>query len=144
MWKLRYSDKLESSWKLWIGCRKLGVFNIDLRLDLNIRALIIASRTYLESGPHSPKFALLRVNKVVKLHSSKCHIQNCVFCVLLNNMVHLGLLVVIFFPSIYSLNAEYLVPNIGMAVWLPYIISQVYADALYIVIIIISKGKTSR
>ena len=51
MWKLRYSDKLESGWKSWIGCRRLGNFNIQLRLDLDIRALIIASRTNLESGP---------------------------------------------------------------------------------------------
>ena len=33
--------------------------------------------------------------------------------------------------DIYSLTAEYLVPNIGTAVWLLSIISQVYADAIY-------------
>ena len=37
--------------------------------------------------------------------------------------------------SIYSLTAEYLVPNIGKAVWLLYSISQVYAYAIYIVIL---------
>ena len=41
-----------------------------------------------------------------------------------------------FVPSIYSLTAEYLVPNTGTAVWLLYIISQLYADAIYIFIII--------
>ena len=51
MWKLRYSGKLESGWKWWIGCRWLGVFNIGLQLDLDIRTLIIILRTNLESGP---------------------------------------------------------------------------------------------
>ena len=48
---LRYSDQLKSGWKSWIRCRRLGIFNIKLWLDLDIRALIIASRTNLESGP---------------------------------------------------------------------------------------------
>ena len=48
------------------------------------------------------------------------------------------ILKIIFFLSIQSLTAEYLVPNIGIAVWLLYIISLVYADAIHIVIIIIA------
>ena len=40
--------------------------------------------------------------------------------------------------SISSLTTEYLIPNMGLAVWLLYIISQVYADAVFIVIIIIA------
>ena len=38
----------------------------------------------------------------------------------------------------YNITAEYLVPNIGMAVWLVHIISQVYADAIFMVIIIMA------
>ena len=36
-----------------------------------------------------------------------------------------------FVLSIYSLTAEYLVPNIGMAFWLLYIISHFNADGIY-------------
>ena len=39
---------------------------------------------------------------------------------------------------IYRFTAEYLVPNIGTPVWLLFIISQVYADDIYIVYIIIA------
>ena len=42
-------------------------------------------------------------------------------------------MVYIFLLSIYSLTAEYLAPNIGTAVWFLYIISQVYADAIYVI-----------
>ena len=51
MWKFRFSRKLKSGWKSWIRCRPLGVFNIELPLNLDIRALTIGSRMNLESGP---------------------------------------------------------------------------------------------
>ena len=44
------SGKLQLGWELGIGCRRLWVFNIEHRLELDNRALIIASRTNLESG----------------------------------------------------------------------------------------------
>ena len=45
-------------WKGWIGFAWLGLFIIELWLDLDINTLILASKTKLESGPDSPKFAL--------------------------------------------------------------------------------------
>ena len=72
----------------------------------------------------------------------KCKIQcqqksaECVGC---QKETKVDIIIYIFFVlSIYCLTAEYLEPNIGTAVGLLYIISQVYADAIYIVTIIIA------
>ena len=58
----------------WAGNRESVVFIIELRIDIDIRALKIASRTNLESGP---QFAEVWFPAVVKM--TKGFIKNVLF-----------------------------------------------------------------